>query len=221
MSIIHDALKKAQEERQQGAALPPLPHEGKGFITLQKALEAEQQSAIERRISMRAFYAALTGLKAQKFARSVGTGIVFSAFIAFCVIGHYMTLQYLTAHLPSLHASRAPSVVQKTYIIKAPVSPSPVSEAVVLEKSVPQPITVPLPAPVEDTVIVPFASAFPRKADFFSCMGIIYDQKNPVAIINGSLVEVGDVIDEATIVAIYSEEVIVRYKERTVSLPIS
>jgi len=58
----------------------------------------------------------------------------------------------------------------------------------------------------------------PEKQSGFSLSGILYDEANPVAIINNDIVRVGDVIQGATVVKITQTTVVIKDKDQTITL---
>ena len=58
------------------------------------------------------------------------------------------------------------------------------------------------------------------KSDRFKLTGIIYDSKNPKAIVNDMIVKVGDMIEDAKVSDIGQDKVVLSVKEREITLTI-
>jgi hypothetical protein len=152
--------------------------------------------------------------------------------VIMAVVVVWYSIRHQPASIPS-EVNLAPAgVVKKSLtvesspqalIVKATMkTPPPTSEPVASSESPPSPKNaVSAPAPVAKPA--PASEPLPHKADFPSMrlQGILYNPKNPAAIINGRTLRVGEKISGVTVTAITQDKAMVTWNGMTnvLSLP--
>ena len=213
MSIIHNALKKLQEEKHKKEhKTASQAHTHSDFMRMSALVQEEQQKAIHTQCAQPVHpIVPKMHYGTHHHFSLVIYFILFLAITALIVIGNYYFFQWSYTFVHDLNMRRT-MVVKKNVPSVQPRK----AESKPIEKAVSP--RHPLTTGKKDSFdFLSLSNVFAQK---FVCTGVIYDAKSPVAIINESIVELGDTIDGARVVAIYPEEVVIRYRKKKFSLPI-
>ncbi len=214
MSIIHNALKKLQEEKHKKEQKKyTFVKNSNAFKKMSSLVQEEQQRAIKAHTAEPTHHF-ITKIHYEKY-RHLNIFINFVLFFVitvFIVAGNYYFFQNVFSFLHDINMRKTMVANKKTI----PSVPRKVESARIVKRSA---VKVVDTSSVKDNFdFLSLSNIFSKK---FICTGIIYDDVSPVTIINGAILGIGDTIDGATVIGIYPEEVIIRYKRKKFSLLIS
>ncbi|MBN1493393.1 MAG: hypothetical protein JW938_04535 [Candidatus Omnitrophica bacterium] len=217
MSIIYEALKKADNEIKGKPVDIRDTKKHKDFVTAFKTLEAQQKSAIHERIK--------TSIVPERSIRNKFLHSIVIIALLFAVTGIALYYFYFNNNFLFLTGSQvvdknvtevvAQPVVRDVVVTPPQASPvKPVQRDVVV-----QPVT-----PLRDVIrrrIDTRNEYYARPGDtepLFVCSGIIIEPNERYCFLNGVIMRVGESFDGARVLAIYDREVVLEYRGKKISL---
>lgn len=213
MSIIHDALKKAQGQEE---VLKPArekvspPH---SFQKVTAALEEEQEIAIRKRDKRhspdRPDVVRIKEHSLKRDRKSIPWVALSFLLLAIGIIAMSAVIFIYTMR------DAKETTVKRTK--SREVSITPVRSIPKTKNPYVENVKVPQPDKAKPTNFS-VRNVIPGLADKLTCNGIFYEKEHPVAFVNGSLVGVGDSVGDAEVVSIHENKVILRQKGRRIVL---
>lgn len=209
MSIIHSALKKAQLERQKEAKEIPAVGKDSRFVEMSTTLEQQQRRAIRRHVET---------MKSQEKESSKVKQLVWNRYLLwiFAAAIFFLAVLLFISQLGRMSSSSREEATIKESVEQADTIYE--ESATEGKQSVPEKIIRSTANGIEDKIAAITQLFSGKDADKFVCTGIFYDPQEPVCIINGSIVGLGEVIDDARVVRIERDRVVIRYEGEKVSL---
>ena len=195
MSIIADALKKAELDKQ----VKKTPAQNTVTTSVESVHDFKRPEPIQ--------------VKAGKGKWPISLFLVLLAGLIVVAASLLLTKQKSVIIVPATAKQSSSGIefsfnVQPKNVTLAPMGPAQISKET--EKPVISEVAIPV-------VIQPSAAPEPAKAEFV-LSGIIDDPKKPAAIINNDIVEVGGTVDGAKVIRIDSQGAILEKNNREISL---